>query len=588
MCKRFAGNGFLLAPVLDNFSIVIYNDITIAKREGMPVKQKNRIKQFPAVLSGVLFLLMGILRATAPSSNNLHTLIFVLSNIVYCGIIFCWGIYVERSILSAKIRRLMLSVEFFMVVYILIGAAKHRIFLDGNFAGRFLWYLYYVPQIFATFLAFTIAFRVGKREDYKLPQIFKFLFIFAVVLVLFFLTNDIHQLAFKFNLNYVAWDQQYDWGILFYISTAWIYFFLISGVVLLSIKCRAVNKKKSWIPVFWLVLGSFYIFSDYIFDLWTVAPFNLPETHCFILIAMLESSIRIGILPSNSAYGEIVSKSSAAFQIANYENNVVYRSENAVSLTPYHMEEAKKKEVFIDKNTLLLSNSITGGYVFWTEDMTSVNEMNEKLELISESLSEEGDLLRAENEIREQRATIAEQTRLYDSISELVRPQLEKISTLIECEEDFDRNMAYVCILNCYVKRRSNLALLKDRNDFLSSEELYLSLKESSEYLKLHGGISDVYAEGNRIISADLIFFCFDLWQGVVEDILPDTCIVTAKIKLDENGLIFRISAETEKELICLKAFEEGAAALGGTLRETEEDGTAFVTFNKKEGGEAI
>ena len=196
---------------------------------------------------------------------------------------------------------------------------------------------------------------------------------------------------------------------------------------------------------------------------------------------MLESSIRIGILPSNSAYGEIVSKSSAAFQIANYENNVVYRSENAVSLTPYHMEEAKKKEVFIDKNTLLLSNSITGGYVFWTEDMTSVNEMNEKLELISESLSEEGDLLRAENEIREQRATIAEQTRLYDSISELVRPQLEKISTLIECEEDFDRNMAYVCILNCYVKRRSNLALLKDRNDFLSSEELYLSLKESSE-----------------------------------------------------------------------------------------------------------
>ena len=97
-----------------------------------------------------------------------------------------------------------------------------------------------------------------------------------------------------------------------------------------------------------------------------------------------------------------------------------------------------------------------------------------------------------------------------------------------------------------------------------------------------------MYAEGNRIISADLIFFCFDLWQGVVEDILPDTCIVTAKIKLDENGLIFRISAETEKELICLKAFEERAAALGGTLRETEEDGTAFVTFNKREGGEAI
>ena len=131
--------------------------------------------------------------------------------------------------------------------------------------------------------------------------------------------------------------------------------------------------------MFWLVLGSLYILSDYILDLWPVAPFNLPETHCFILIAMLESSIRIGIMPSNSAYGEIVSKSSAAFQIAGFDNNVVYRCDNALKLTKEQMNEAKDKNVFTDENTLLLSNRISGGYVYWTEDMTAVNEMNERL-----------------------------------------------------------------------------------------------------------------------------------------------------------------------------------------------------------------
>ena len=550
------------------------------------MSQNNKIKRFPAVSSLLLFLLMGILKIAVPSDNCWQTFVFVVSNIVYFGIVFSWGIYVERSILSAKTRNLMLSVVFFMGLYLLAGFAKHRIFLDGNYAGRFLWYLYYIPQIFATFISFIIAYRVGKREEFRLPKIFGVLFGAASVLVVLFMTNDLHQLAFRFNLDFVAWDQDYDWGPLFYISTAWIYFFLIAGVIMLSVKCRAVNKKKAWLPIFWLAVGSVYILSDYILGLWEIAPFNLPETHCFIVIAMLESSIRIGILPSNSAYGQIVSKSSAAFQIADTDNNVIYRSDNAVILSDNQMENAKKNNVMIDENTVLLSDSITGGYVFWTEDVTAVNEMNEKLSQISESLSEEGDLLRAENELREQKAKIAEQTRLYDSVSLFVKPQLEKISRLIDADGDFRKNMAHICILNCYVKRRSNLALLKDRRPSFSSEELYLSVKESSEYIKLYGGVSEIYADRHIDLSADVILLCFDLWQGVIDDILPELYALTAKISFNDNSFTFRITADTEKELPSLSEFYGETERLGGRLSLTQEDGTVYITLIM--GGEAV
>lgn len=548
--------------------------------------QKNRIKQFPAALSGVLFLLAGILKVLIPQDSALQSLVFIFSNFVFFAIVFAFGMYVERSILSVKIRRLMLCVVFFMALYLIIGFSKHRVFLDGDVAGRFLWYLYYVPQIFATFFAFIIAFRVGKPESYELPFVFKLLFAVGVVIVIGYLTNDIHQFAFGFNLDFVAWDQQYSWGPLFYVSTVWIYFFLISGVIILSVKCRAVNKKKAWIPVFWLAIGSVYILSDYISGLWSVAPFNLPETHCFILIAMLESSIRIGILPSNTAYGEIVSKSSAAFLIADYDNNVIYRSDNAVNIQNGQMEGAKHNEIFVDKNTLLLSNRITGGYVYWTEDMSAINEMNDKLSQISQSLSEEGDLLRAENEISEQRAKIAEQTRLYDSISDFVRPQLDKISGLIDADGDFRKNMAYICILNCYVKRRSNLSLLKDRRPYFNSEELYLSLKESAEYIRLYGGVSDVYYDENMDMYSDVILFCFDLWQSVVEDILPDLYAISAKISTVSDSFVFRITADTEKTLFSLGEFYSQAEALGGCLTFAEEDGTVYITFKRGKGGE--
>lgn len=548
--------------------------------------QNNKIKRFPAVLSGLFFLSAGILKVIIPYESSFQSVAFVYSNLVFFGVIFCWGIYVERSILSAKTRRLMLSVVFFMLMYIFIGSAKHGVFTNDSFAGRFLWYLYYVPQIFATFLAFIIAFRVGKKEEYRLPKVFYYLLAVGVIIVIGYLTNDAHQLAFSFAPGFADWDSQYGWGPLFYVSTAWIYFFLIAGVIMLSVKCRAVNKKKAWLPIFWLAVGSVYILSDYILGLWEIAPFNLPETHCFIVIAMLESSIRIGILPSNSAYGQIVSKSSAAFQIADSDNNVIYRSDNAVILSDSQMKNAKKNNVMIDENTVLLSDSITGGYVYWTEDITTVNEMNEKLSQISESLSEEGDLIRAENEMREQRAKIAEQTRLYDSVSLFVKPQLEKISYLIDAEGDFRKNMAHICILNCYVKRRSNLALLKYRRPSFSSEELYLSLKESSEYIKLYDGVSEIYADGHIDLPADVILLCFDLWQGVIEDILPELYAVTAKINSKGECFTFRITADTEKDLPCLAKFYGEAEKLGGRLAVTEEDGTVYITLIM--GGEAV
>lgn len=550
--------------------------------------QKSKIERFPAVVAGLLFLSVGILMLFVPRTDFSGTAVYVYGNLVFFGAIFCWGIYVERSILSLKIRNLMLAVVCFMIFYMVVRTAKHRIFLDTQFAGRFLWYLYYVPQIFATLLTFVIAFRVGKPEEYKLPKIFIPFYVVGTIIVIGYLTNDFHQLAFRFNPGFVAWDQQYDWGPLFYISTVWIYFWLLAGVILLTIKSRAVNKKKAWIPVFWLTLGSVYIILANFFHIWEHNPFNLPETHCFIVIAILESAIRIGLMPSNSAYGEIVSKSSAAFQIADYNNNVVYRSENAVMVDAAQMEQAKLGETLIDNNTLLLSNTVSGGNIFWTEDITQVNEMNEKLEEIGKSLSEEGDLLRAENDIKEQRAKIAEQTRLYNSVSELVSPQLEKIAGLIDADGDFNKNMAQICVLNCYVKRRANLTLLADRKPFFSSEELYLSLKESSEYLRLYGVVCDVYADKNDEVSSGVILFCFDLWQNVIENMIGGLDAVMVKISFDNGFYSFRISVDSCEEPDLSNEVFLKAEEIGGKLEVRREDDTVFITFITGKGGEPL
>ena len=197
-------------------------------------------------------------------------------------------------------------------------------------------------------------------------------------------------------------------------------------------------------------------------------------------------------------------------------------------------------------------------------------------------------MLQAENEIKEQRAKIAEQTRLYNSVSELVSPQLEKIAGLIDADGDFNKNLAQICVLNCYVKRRANLTLLADRRLFFSSEELYLSLKESSEYLRLYGVISDVYAEKNTGISSDVILFCFDLWENVIENMIAGLSAVMAKISFDNGVYSFRISVDSDTEADLSNEVFIKAEAIGGKLETRNEDGTAFITFSTKKGGAAL
>ena len=101
--------------------------------------QKNKIDSFPAVRAGLLFLSVGLLILFAPRTDFFETAVYIYGNLVYFGVIFCWGIYVERSILSRKIRNLMLIVVCFMVFYMIVRTAKYRIFLDTQFAGRYLW-----------------------------------------------------------------------------------------------------------------------------------------------------------------------------------------------------------------------------------------------------------------------------------------------------------------------------------------------------------------------------------------------------------------------------------------------------------------
>lgn len=66
-----------------------------------------------------------------------------------------------------------------------------------NTITRYLWYLYYVPQILAPLFSLYAALQLGRREDDALSLKWHLLFIPAVLLIGGVLINDLHQMAFR-------------------------------------------------------------------------------------------------------------------------------------------------------------------------------------------------------------------------------------------------------------------------------------------------------------------------------------------------------------------------------------------------------
>ena len=92
-------------------------------------------------------------------------------------------------------------------------------------------------------------------------------------------------------------------------------------------------------------------------------------------------------------------------------------------------------------------------------------------------------MLEGENRLAEQRSRIHQQSALYDSIAQDVRPQLDQLNILLntspQTDSDLEQVIKHAAILIAYIKRRSNLLLLSHERGVIYSSELRLALAES-------------------------------------------------------------------------------------------------------------
>ena len=540
------------------------------------IKQKSMAKLCFALS---LFILAGVFRRIDYEIPPQPAAVcFMLTNLIYIGLAMAWGFSISSRILHRNVRRYLLLGCAMAVLWMFLRAVKYRFFLTDPDITRHLWYLYYVPQILAPLFSLFAALELGRRDGDGISARWHLLFIPAALLICGVLTNDLHQMVFRAVPGAATLEADYTHGWLYFLVMAWtIALLLITGTIIYR-KCRVFESRKyAWVPLS-VFLGGFALCALSFANIYTFH--KMPECFCLTFAALWESCLQVGLLPTNSHYRYFFSESTIAAQIVDGQGHPVYRAKNAPALSPDQLAAAAQEAILLDANTRLQSAPIQDGRVYWVEDISRINRIREQLAEINAQLSEENELIQAENALKRQRAQIEEKNRLMDAMTGLVQPQLQQINRLLE--NGGAKNLKSVCLLGAYVKRRVNLALICEKKAIVPVEELTHCIRESLTYLTQYGAVCALHQEGSGDVDSRAAQLAYDYFEDCLEAALPSLSALMARVECGERFSI-RLMMEDAAGLPDADKY-----ARLGQITTDNADGELCVTLSFSQGGECL
>ena len=446
----------------------------------------------------------------------------------------------------------------------------------------YCWYAYYIPIIFIPLFVVFIIDYIGKPENYVASRWMKLLYIPALALVFAVFTNDFHQMVFDFPNEIKYFDIDYSYGVLYFIIMTWVVVLAIYCIVRLMLKCRVPGSRAfRWMPaivfvgavLFWVLYGMGIIRCD------------MTAVNCLIITLLLESTIQSGLIRSNSRYSSLFSASTIKSQIADCDYNICYASKESKYFDKTTLMQAKQGAVTVD-NYRLNSAEITGGYVFWLDDISKITQLTQNLQLIGKRLSEKNSLVRAELELKEKRARVEEQTRIYDRVTNEMTKQLDELNNLLQQAESNPDNMKIIlpriCVLSAYVKRKGNLLLIGEGNSLILAKEIEYCIRESADNLQLNDVITAFDSDCKGDIPVNYAVAVYDIFEALLEDNLSsvNALIINLKVSDGELSLILGIGSEGINTPDC-----SVIESLGGKVAFESDDTDTSVQIRIPKGG---
>ena len=322
------------------------------------------------------------------------------------------------------------------------------------------------------------------------------------------LTNDLHQLVFRFSKQPPFSDKDYSYGIVFMVI-------LIAG--------------------------------------------DMTAVCCLLMAAIFQGCILCGLIQTNNRYFELFQTSGGLdAEITDHSFQRYYHSGDFPELS------SELRRIIIDRSSVQEQGirinhiPIRGGHLFWSEDISVLLDQYQDIREQQEELTARNRLLQKAYQKEAERRKTEEQNRLLNMIQNQTAGQLELLSQFMdelertESREQYDRILGKIVVVGTYLKRRKNLVLTQYASDgnLLTMEDLRQSLAESCDSLKLCRIRAAYYVENVDVqMNADDILKCYDTFEWLVERLVDTMQSVFYRVSQIDDALRVSVHIVSEADL---------------------------------------
>lgn len=542
-----------------------------------------RKRKYGVVLLVAVLMICAVCSRVAARYGYCAEVLSIVRALIYIGLLAAWGISVQTRIIQTQVRRYLLVIAGLMLLWLTLRTVKYNTY--HMTAERFLWYGYYLPMLFIPVLAVLVALSLGKPENYRLPKWTHFLYLPSALLFLLVLTNDLHQLVFFFPTGVLS-TREYDYGIGYYVVLAWMVLCAAAALVIILAKCRIPQSRRYlWLPVvpFALALGYCAAYIKGVYWVWLLAG-DLTVSMCLIITAIFESCIQCSLIQSNTHYAELFHASTIGALITDRDFSVACAAENARSVDSQTLMAAAESPVVTADGIRISEAPIRWGHVFWEDDISPMLAVLKELDDTREELQSYGSILQAENAQKARRKKLEEQERLYRAMQEKAAAPAVRLSNLAKAlqgvqDADAARFLLWkMTVIGAYLKRRSNLIFLADRDGMVPVSEVALCLNESMDNLRLHVRRCASRLDFEGELRLETAAALYDFFEAAIELAMDDLSGAAANVTRKEDARVLSLMLQCGTDLTSLRAAYPDAFV-------ENEDGVWYCTLSVREGG---
>ncbi|MGM9875332.1 MAG: histidine kinase N-terminal 7TM domain-containing protein [Bacilli bacterium] len=455
-----------------------------------------------------------------------------------------WTVRLYYTLYETKTRKYILIIGILIIFWMLLRIIKGiTINIDIE---RICWYLYYLPLIFIPTLFYICSNSLLSKMNTTRKIL---IYMISSILLILVLTNDLHELVFKFN-NVIYFHNDYNHNIGYYLIFIWIFYLFGGGMLKLAINRLKIKKDlKVFLPLIVLLFGIIYTYL-YILDIQYIKDMNMSIVNSVLICLGIELTFYLDLIPNNRKYIQKFSASNLDMEIISLDGKTKYTT-NSFKTTPNFIlndiKNNKVKNTYQKKHIVYDIKKNKDSYVILRKDLTNIFKLKDEILKKKKELIKQQENMKLEEKTKRELYEIKIRKDTINNIEKSLNIKREEAKEILMKDNVSKDDLEKVKRIMIYSKKKSMLMISEMNNEVYNEESIKMLLNE------LIAGMQNLNIDGlvvvkNKMnIKGRIMSYLYDIVYEIIENsknntimiyIFSNNNIVNLKTVIDTNKKI--------------------------------------------------